>query len=232
MRGQDGEGMKPYYEDSAVQIFHGDCRDILPSLPEVDLIFADPPFNVGKGYEGFVDKIDNYKEWCADWVEKGWNLLWKRGSFYFMTLTRYLEWQMPLMAQRGSFVNLIAWRNVSACHGKRAFWPEYQPIMIYAKSEDYVFNTYAQVDPNGMHRWGGYSTEYKGQFKDRWDDIPFVYAGSIRHGEAIMKFQTNEKAHPCQMPEGLARRAILFSTISMVNGESLVLDPFLGSGTT
>jgi DNA modification methylase len=39
--------MKPYYEDSAVQIFHGDCRDILPSLPKVDLVLTDPPYELG-----------------------------------------------------------------------------------------------------------------------------------------------------------------------------------------
>jgi len=36
--------MKPYYEDSAVTIYHGDCRDILPSLPKVDLVLTDPPY--------------------------------------------------------------------------------------------------------------------------------------------------------------------------------------------
>ena len=38
--------MKPYYEDSYVQIFHGDCRDILPDLPKVDLVLTSPPFNM------------------------------------------------------------------------------------------------------------------------------------------------------------------------------------------
>ena len=40
-------GMKPYYEDSAVTIYHGDCRLILPQLPKVDLVFADPPYELG-----------------------------------------------------------------------------------------------------------------------------------------------------------------------------------------
>lgn len=219
---------QPYYEDSAVQIYHGDCRDILPSLPKVDLVFADPPFNVGKDYGSNSDKRDDFKEWCAEWIARCWDLLQPTASFYFMTLTRHLEWQMPLMAKDGIFVNLIAWRNVSACPEKRRFWPEYQPIMLYAKSGNYIFNTYAQTEDTGMRRWGGYSTEYKGQLKDRWDDIPFIYAGSIHHKEAIMKPFTNGKEHPCQMPEGLARRAILFST----NEPALILDPFMGSGTT
>ena len=64
--------------------------------------------------------------------------------------------------------------------------------------------------------------------KDRWDDIPFVYAGSITHKEAIIEPGTNGKSHPCQMPEGIAKRAILFSS----NEGDVVLDPFIGSGST
>ena len=39
--------MKPYYEDEWVTIYHGDCREILPSLPKVDLVLADPPYGIG-----------------------------------------------------------------------------------------------------------------------------------------------------------------------------------------
>ena len=39
--------MKPYFEDSAVTIYHGDCRDILPRLPKVDLVLTDPPYGIG-----------------------------------------------------------------------------------------------------------------------------------------------------------------------------------------
>lgn len=52
--------MKPYYEDKWVQIFHGDCREILPQLPDnsVDLVLTDPPYNVGIDYGADVnDKL-------------------------------------------------------------------------------------------------------------------------------------------------------------------------------
>lgn len=39
--------MKPYYEDSACTIYHGDCRELLPELPKVDLVLTDPPYGVG-----------------------------------------------------------------------------------------------------------------------------------------------------------------------------------------
>jgi DNA modification methylase len=126
------------------------------------------------------------------------------------------------------------WQNVK-------IWQLYDRIpvllLLYGKTEDYKFNTYAEVDMLPIERyaeyskrwrWGGYSTQYRGQLKDRWDDIPFVYAGSISHPEAILKPGSNSKAHPCQMPVKLVGRAIMFST----DAGDLVLDPFLGSGTT
>jgi site-specific DNA-methyltransferase (adenine-specific) len=51
----------PYYEDSAVTIYHGDCREILPDLPKVDLVLTDPPYGIGKGYGSYKDTHENLK---------------------------------------------------------------------------------------------------------------------------------------------------------------------------
>lgn len=209
------------------QIICGDVLDILPKLPanSVDLIFADPPFNVGKAYQ---DNRADYHLWCRRWIGLCFRLLKPTGSFYLMTLSKHLEWKMPIMALHGKFINLIIWRNVSASHNKRQFWCEYQPIMLYGKTDDYIFNTYAQYC-EGVTFWAKErNTNAKGQMKDRWDDITNIYAGSISHPEALIQSGTNKKAHPCQMPIGLAARAILFST----NEDAVMLDPFIGSGTT
>lgn len=207
-------------------LYCADCLEWLTKIDaeSVDMVFADPPFNKGKAYK---DKRTDYREWCEAWVHECFRVLKDTGSFYLMTLTEHLEWKFPIMAECGVFINLIQWRNVSASHSKRRFWGEYQPILLYGKTGAYKFNTYAEVEETSMRRWGGYSTEYKGQLKDRWEDIPFCYAGSIHHPEAIIKPGTNSKSHPCQMPEGLAARAIKFST----DPGDTVLDPFFGSGT-
>ena len=47
--------IKPYYQDDACTIYHGDCRDILPSLPKVDLVLFDPPYGVGMKYADSPD---------------------------------------------------------------------------------------------------------------------------------------------------------------------------------
>jgi site-specific DNA-methyltransferase (adenine-specific) len=60
--------VKPYYEDDAVTIYHGDCREILPTLPPVDLVLTDPPYGVtiikggGRGMNGWKDYSAN-GEW-------------------------------------------------------------------------------------------------------------------------------------------------------------------------
>ncbi len=208
----------------------GDCLELLKELPDnsIDLVFTDPPFNISKNYGLYKDNRNDYQQWCEKWIKECFRVLKDTGTFYLMTLTRHLEWTLPIMSKEGYFINLISWRNVSACHTKNHFWNEYQPIAMYGKTKNYKFNTYAEIEETGWRRWGGYSTEYKGQIKDRWDNIPFVYAGSIHHPEAILQPGTNKKAHPTQMPIGLPKRAILFSS----DENDIILDPFLGSGTT
>ena len=217
--------MTPYYETELGKLYHGDCLEIIPHIEPVDLVFADPPFNINKPY---MDKRKNYPDWCADWIGWCFRVLKDSGSFYHMTLSRHLEWKMPIMARGGVFINKIEWKNVSAQHSKNQFWPATQPIMLYGKTDNYIFNTYAETDNKIQKRWTPFKKGSRGQLKDFWDDIPLVYAGSISHPEAILVKGTKKKAHPCQMPKALAKRAILFST----NENALVLDPFSGSGTT
>lgn len=217
----------------SVQLFPGDCLEILSGIADqsIDMIFADPPFNVGIKYSGQIsDRRLDYYEWCEAWIDQCFRVLKPTGTIYLMTLTRHLESLYPMMKARGKFINQINWHNVASTNGKRSFWNEYQPILVYGKTTDYKFNTYAQtrIIADKNLRWGGYSTEPKGQLLDYWNDIPFVYAGSIAHPEAILSPGTNSKAHPAQMPVNLAARCILFST----DEGDTVLDPFCGIGTT
>lgn len=48
--------MKPYYSEAGIEIYHGDCRDVLPSLPKVDLVLTDPPYGINLGAGGGIYK--------------------------------------------------------------------------------------------------------------------------------------------------------------------------------
>jgi DNA modification methylase len=213
-------------------LYKGDCLKIMRTFPSesVDMIFADPPFNVGKRYGGKsnTDRRPDYYEWCASWIAEGFRLLKPTGTFYLMTIPRHVFRIGREMEKHGVFINKVEWRNVSAFHNKRGFWSSTQPIAVFGKTVAYKFNTYAQRRITKWRRWGGYRTKPQGQLLDYWDDIPFVYAGSIRHPEAILKPGTNAKVHPTQMPVNLVARCILFST----DIGDTILDPFSGSGTT
>ena len=62
--------MKPYYQDEWVTIYHGDCREILPQLPKVDLVLTDPPYGINIAKTGKVGgrQLANVKQYMAsDW---------------------------------------------------------------------------------------------------------------------------------------------------------------------
>jgi len=212
----------------------GDVLEVMQSLESesVDMVFADPPFNVGKKYAGKSgDNRGDYYEWCEAWSSECFRVLKNTGTFYHMTIDRHLERLFPIMGKYGKFINLIKWRNVSAEHDPHQFWNSTQPILMYAKSDEYKFNTYAQArsQKQMVVSWSKErAARTKGQMMDYWDDIRPVFAGSIVHPEAILKPGTKQKAHLAQMPIDLPARAILFST----DEGDVVLDPFSGSGTT
>jgi len=215
-----------------MKIFNKDCFDVYKELKNnsIDFVFIDPPFNVNKRYDGFKDVNDNYYEWCNDWIEESFRVLKPSGSMTIMTITKHLPYLFPMLNNRGVFINQVIWKNPSSSPNTKSFKYFYQSILIYGKSEDYKFNRYAQTSNSNYinTRWGNYTTERKGQLGDIWDDIPFVYSGSIKHKEAILKPNSNVKAHPCQMPLNLISRLILFLT----DEGDIVFDPFMGSGTT
>lgn len=216
-------------------LYLGECVETLRTLNSgsVDMVFADPPFNMGKRYGGKTrsDARTDYYEWCEAWIAECFRILRDTGTFYHMTIDRHLERLMPIMGAHGQFVNLVKWRNVSAEHDKRQFWNSTQPILMYGKTDRYKFNTYAQVRNRKqlVVSWSAKrAAGTKGQLTDYWDDIRPVFAGSITHPEAILVPGTNRKAHLAQMPVGLSDRCILFST----DPGDTILDPFSGSGTT
>lgn len=213
-----------------IDIIQGDCLEEMKKMPSesIDFVFADPPYNIGLKYAGYRDSRNDYDEWVIGWVTECFRLLKPTGSIAVKTITRNLPGLFLAMEKNSNvFINQVAWRNVSANHNQRGFWMSYEPILVYGKTDQYKFNSTAEYR-KPMQRWSAHSTPPKGSLLDYWDDIPFVYAGSIKHREAILVDGTNKKAHPCQMPINLPGRFIAFLTDENDN----VLDPFLGSGTT
>ena len=81
---------------SKINLIQGDCLEVLKTLPDgsIDLIITDPPYNIGKAE---WDKIDNYVDWCGEWILESQRVLKSTGSFYFfhndlLQIAQLIEW--------------------------------------------------------------------------------------------------------------------------------------------
>lgn len=132
--------MKPYYEDTkaGITIFHGDCREILPHLPKVDLVLTDPPYNVNLGSQQHGTRIDN--------------VLWYKDA---MPETEYLELICFIHANIGERAiitpgngNQFKWPNPKwtmawvktnpqtrsvLTRGQKICFSAWEPILVYGK---------------------------------------------------------------------------------------------------
>lgn len=213
-------------------LFLGDCLEYMKTMEpgSVDAVITDPPFNVGKKYGTATDKRKDYGDWCSEWIAECFRIVSSNGVVCIKNIVRNLPVMFREMEKHGSIVNQIIWRNVSANHNKRSFWNAYESILVYSKSDEYIFNTYAQTQLVSKPSWSiERRARQKNQMRDIWDDIKNIYSGSVNHPEVIHANDgTNSKAHPCQQPIDLSRRLIEFFT----NEGLIVFDPFMGIGTT
>jgi site-specific DNA-methyltransferase (adenine-specific) len=120
--------MKPYYEHAGITIYHGDCREILPELPKVDLVLTDPPYGINAGDQR-RQKSRTKMALATDYGANDWDckpvdfdLLWNclqsgtkaicfGGNFYsFPRASRWLVWDKD---NTGDFADCeLAWTNL------------------------------------------------------------------------------------------------------------------------
>lgn len=208
-----------------------DCLDGLQQLPtaSVPLIFADPPFNLGIPYAAYRDRREReeYIAWLESWLAECCRVLTETGSIYVMNSQENLWIAQAYLERAGfRFRNVIVWKN-SSIPVKNRYCINYQPILFCTKSDRFTFNFDAEQRRSSAKIPGGKENN-GGRMIDQWNDIPFVSGGCMASKEAILMPQSKRKAHPCQMPVRLAERIVRFSS----NPGDLVLDPFMGSGTT
>lgn len=209
------------------KVYNEDCLEFMSKIENesVDLVFADPPFNLGKDYGVDKDKRDNYYEWCAEWIKEAWRILKPTGSFYLMNIPSNLKETLIEMDKYGIMQNIIIWKNTSMPL-KKKYTISYQPIVFYTKSDKFTYHH--DADGEVTQSTLPYGRKPKSfTMKDLWDDIPFIAGGCMASKETILEEGSKRKAHKAQMPLRLANRIILASS----NEGDTVYDIFSGSGT-
>lgn len=211
------------------KIIHGDCLDILKRIPSesVDMIFADPPFNLNKKYSKYKDNLEfqEYLQWSSDWISEVIRVTKNTGSIFIHNIPKWLMLLTPYLNNGADFRHWIAWDAPTSPMGK-SLQPSHYGILYYAKDIS-KNNVYEIRRPHDRDRKSPFlSKDYGGKksglhpfgplVSDVWSDIH-----RVRH-------RKYRNAHPCQLPIHLLERLILMAT----DEDDIVLDPFMGTGTT
>ena len=221
------------FEHEGHRIISGDVIDALSSQVagnSVDLIFADPPYNIGKSFAGTRESWESegaYLRWCFRWLTLCIAKLKPHGSLYVMSATQTMPYFDIYLRSRLSVLSRIVWHyDSSGVQARKYFGSLYEPILFCVKdANSYTFNAEAiRIEAK---------TGSKRKLIDYRKPVPTVYNSTKVPGNVWefprVRYRMDEyENHPTQKPTALLERIILASS----NAGDLVLDPFSGTFTT
>ncbi len=212
----------------------GDTFAVLPLLPEkfVDLLIADPPYNLDKDFNGkkFKKTTDDlYEEYTEAWIKQVLHVLKDNATVYVCCDWRSSPAIGKVLKKYFIIQNRITWQREKGRGALNNWKNGMEDIWFATKSKKYIFNAedvkirrkvIAPYKVDGKPKdWeetedGNFRNTYPSNF---WDDISIPYWS-----------MPENTAHPTQKPEKLLAKLILASS----NPNDVILDPFLGSGST
>ena len=206
-------------------VYLGDCIELMQTFPDesIDLIFADPPYNIGIKYDTYRDDLTYaaYLEWSEAWIEECHRLLKQNGSIYIAIGDEFAAEVNLILKQNGFyFRNWVIWHYTFGQNQRKKFCRSHAHIHYCSKNKhDFIFNADDIRVPSARQlKYNDKRANPKGKVPDD------VWAISRVCGT----FKERIRDHPCQLPESLLELIIKASS----NKGDLVLDPFGGSGTT
>ncbi|GIK63192.1 MAG: methyltransferase [Chloroflexota bacterium] len=214
---------------TANKILLGDCLESLATIPDntIDVCFADPPFNLDKKYGSSKDSLplDDYVEWCEKWLLELVRVTKPTGSILVHNIPKWLTYYATILNKHAHFRHWIAWDAMSAPLGKTLLPAHYG--ILFCSKEPKGTKFYEIRAPHKKCRvCDAYLKDYGGK-KDQMHPFGFLVSDvwtdihRIRHA-------SRRDEHPCQLPIHLLERLVLMTT----DVGDVVLDPFLGTGTT
>lgn len=198
----------------------GDCRDVMQQISSasVDLIVADPPYNLGKDYGNGSDsqEREDYLQFTHAWLTEATRILASTGTVYVFMGFRYISRLFVMMEDefRLHFNGWISWHYTQGMGRTKGFSPRHDDILYFSKSDKYTFNLDDVRVPQKYYR--------------SRNNMRGANPGDVWEFSHVHYCQGSRTGHPTQKPEGLIERIVLASS----NLGDLVVDPFAGSGTT
>lgn len=226
---------KPSFEREGVAIYQKDCMQAMKEIPDelIDLTITSPPYNIGKEYEELAE-LDDYLGWCKDWIEEVHRITVDNGTFWLNI--GYLEVEGKGLAVPISYLlwdktpfyllQEVVWNYSAGVACRKRFSPRNEKLLWFVKDpKSYVFNLDDVRDPDVKYP----NQKKNGKLRcnplgknpsDVWQ------IGKVTSGKK--RSSPERTPHPAQFPVALVERMLKSSS----NAGDLVLDPFMGSGST
>lgn len=227
-------------------VITGDCLDTLRTFPEqsFDLVFADPPFNIGYQYDVYDDKktAEDYLAWSKDWMSEVYRVLKDSGSFWLAIGDEFAA-ELKVIANREigfSVRSWVIWYYTFGVNCKNKFTRSHTHLLYFVKNpEDFCFNaddTNLRIPSARQLVYNDRRANPKGRLPDdtwilRPQDLDkgFLPTEDTWYFPRVAgTFKQRQGWHGCQMPEQILARIVR----SCSKEGDKVLDPFAGSGTT
>jgi site-specific DNA-methyltransferase (adenine-specific) len=221
------------FEAPRTVIYHGDAMEVLDAEiadSSVDLIFADPPYNIGKDFSGFLDKWPSeseYANWCHRWLTACIRKLKSSGTLYVMASTQSMPHIDLFLREHLSVMSRIVWHyDSSGVQAKSYFGSLYEPILFCVKDENnYKFNG-DQIRVEAKTGATRKLIDYRGAMPKRYSTTKIP--GNVWYFPRVRFRMPEYEDHPSQKPESLLERIVSASS----DPGDVVLDPFSGTFTT
>jgi len=229
------------------RLHQGDCVALFDQVEpaSVDLVFADPPFNIGYDYDVYDDarEAEDYLTWCRQWMSGVHRALKPDGTFWLAIGDEYAA-ELKVLAQRELGFHTrswVIWYYTFGVNCRRGFSRSHTHLFHFVKDrERFTFNADHPAERLPSARQLVYA-DARANPAGRLPDNTWILRPQDAGPKAFVEtddtwyfarvagtFKEREGFHGCQMPERLLGRIIRLCS----NPGDTVLDPFSGSGTT
>lgn len=234
------ENLTPFFTTKLGKLYQIDAIEFLQQLESgsVDLIFADPPYNIKKAeWDSFSSQKD-YVDWSMEWIKEAQRVLNITGSLYicgFSEILADIKWAATPLFKGCKW---LIWFYRNKANLGNDWGRSHESILHFRKSKDHIFNIDEIRIPYNGHtlkypkRKQATTSQYSNgnKIKDyEWEPNPLgAKPKDVLEIPAISNGSWEKYSHQTQKPVELLRKIILSSSLR----ENLVVDPFGGSGTT
>ncbi len=230
---------EPYFESNYGKLYKLDAVKMLKGLESnsIDLIFADPPYNIKKAEWDTFSNQKEYVDWCMEWITESHRVLKRTGSLYicgFSEILADLKWASSHLFEGCKW---LVWFYRNKANLGKDWGRSHESILHFRMSKKFTFNIDEVRIPYNKHtvkypkRTQAESSQYNNNSKKKytWEPHPLgAKPKDVFEIPTISNSSWEKYPHVTQKPVELLRKIILSSS----NKEDLIVDPFGGSGTT